>query len=67
MTTVNVNADDLERLVRSAHQVMAAGWICQCGWRAARAVTDSDAGALSKHGSHVEHVVREALAGRIVL
>ncbi len=57
-----VDGDDLEVLVRAYHR-----WIdedeglfhwCACGWRR---------GGEDQHRSHVDHAVREALAGRILL
>ena len=53
-TVVAVDADALEQLVRGYHV-----WLehdeCRCGWT----------GYEGDHGSHVAHMVREALAGRL--
>lgn len=61
---VAVDPDDLERLVRDYHEWapivpeaadVAEAHECRCGW----------SGDQSEHGSHVAHVVREAMAGRL--
>ena len=63
---VVVGADDLEVLVRAYHR--ALWWTdedgepdlfnqCACGWK----------GNSYQYSSHVEHAVREARAGRILL
>lgn len=62
--TISVDADALERLVRDCHEWapivaeaadVVEAYECRCGW----------SGDQSEHGSHVAHVVREAMAGRL--
>lgn len=63
-TTVTVNADALEQLVRYAHTYDGSVLRCNCGQRlTGRDLQHDD--PKTRHAEHVEYHVRQALAGRI--
>lgn len=78
-TPVVVDAEDLERLVRQAHQLNAdvawrhpeEGWACTCGQSmldrqaVGRQKYSKERRARTRHSEHVAYHVRQALAGRI--
>lgn len=59
MTRVDVDADDLELLVRIAHQLDGARCSCVV-WRAG---TRRALGQREEHRAHVDGAVRSAMAG----
>ena len=66
MTTVTVDAEVLERLVRAYHEEDSPPFAeakirCRCGYRLRGGGLAGKRGVLA---SHAEHEVREALAGR---
>lgn len=63
MTAVTVDADTLERLVRSAHEWDENYSRCRCGWAGHVGLPGRSTDI--HHGNHVDYQVREALAGRL--
>lgn len=59
LNRVLVDSDVLEALVRDYHEWIGSRVECACGWQAE--------GSSMDHTAHVEHEVREALAGRAKL
>ena len=79
ISTVIVDAVDLERLVRLAHQInrdtvatfhrTGTPWECTCGhfltFECDDDTREAESAARAYHGTHLAYHLRQALAGRI--